>query len=123
MISRRRFSALCAAIAFLALLGCGGGPAPAMGDLVTVTGGVTVGGSPMKSGTIHLKATAAGGRDELAVVADGKYTLTAFAGNYKVAFDIEAAKSNVPAKYRAFATTDKQLDVKSRDATQDFDLR
>lgn len=94
-----------------------------MGDLVTITGSVTVGGSPMKSGTIHLKATDAGGRDELGVVKDGKYTLTAFAGNYKVAFDVEAAKSSVPAKYRAFATTDKQMDVKGRDATQDFDLR
>ncbi len=123
MISRRLFSALCAAVALLVPLGCGGGPAPAMGDLITVTGGVTVGGSPMKSGTIHLKATAAGGRDELAVVTDGKYTLTAFAGNYKVAFDVEAAKSSVPAKYRAYTTTDKLMDVKSSNMTQDFDLR
>ncbi len=123
MISRRPFSALCAAIALLAPLGCGGGAAPAMGDLVTITGSVTVGGAPMKSGTIHLKANGTAGRDELAVVTDGKYTLTAFAGNYKVAFDVDAARSSVPAKYRAFATTDKQLDVKSSDATQDFDLR
>ena len=123
MISRRRFSAFCAAIVLLAPLGCGGGAAPAMGTLVTISGSVTVGGSPLKSGTIHLKTTATGGRDELAVVTDGKYTLTAFAGNYKVAFDVDAARSSVPAKYRAFATTDKLLDVKSTDATLDFDLR
>ena len=123
MISRCRFSAFCAAIALLAQLGCGGGAAPAMGTLVTISGSVTVGGSPLKSGTIHLKATDATGRDELGVVTDGKYTLTAFAGNYKVAFDVEAARSSVPAKYRAFATTDKQLDVKSSDVIQDFDLR
>ena len=72
-----------------------------MGDLVTITGNVTVGGSPMKSGTIHFKATAAGGRDELAVVTDGKYTLTAFNYNHSIS-------STYP--YRAILICDNSID-------------
>jgi hypothetical protein len=123
LLSIRKSLAFPFAGVLLLLLGCGTSPAPVVGDICDVTGTVTTAsGGPMKVGTIHFKNDG-GGRDELCVVNDGKFALKMFAGNYKVAFDVDEPRSAVPAKFRSYATSGKTAEVKSGSDDLQFQLK
>ena len=52
-----------------------------------------------------------------------KFALKMFAGNYKVAFDVDEPRSAVPAKFRSYATSGKTAEVKSGSGDLQFQLK
>lgn len=108
-----RSVSLIALFSSLFLVGCGASVAPALGEYVDVKGTVEVNGKPVKASTIYFKKDGEAGRDEFVDVKDGAFALKMFLGKYKVAFDTETKRINVPAKYTKYNTTDLTLEVKS----------
>ena len=109
--------------AVLYLTGCDSSPAPAIGQYVDVQGTVTVQGKPLKSAMIYFEPDGPGGRDQFADVKDGNFSTKLFVAKYKVAFDMESRKPNVPSKYTKFASSQLSFEVISGMTPATFDLK
>ena len=46
-----------------------------------------------------------------------------FKGKYRVAFDVEEARSSVPAKFRSYSTSDANAEIKSSGNDLQFQLK
>ena len=119
-------------LAALALSGFACGPAnvPAGFEFVDVTGTVTMAdGKPLKSGTITFEPSEAGkGREDVAGIADGKFTTKMAAGTYKVAIDKKTdegvgGRSLVPARFQKFETSTFTAVVKGGMAPLVYELK
>lgn len=128
----RTFLRSAVAVVCASLLGCGSGGehVPAGMEFVDVTGTVaTADGKPLKAGTIHFAPAEAGaGREEMCVVADGKFNLKMAVGKYKVGFNMRAedggaVRSTLPAKYSKFETSQLDADISKSNATLTFTLK
>ena len=114
----RLFLSAFATVALCALTGCGSSTVGTANTYVDVVGTVTLpDGQPLKRGMIYFEPEVPEkGRDDQAVVADGKFTAKLAVAQYKVAFDTQGGTSTVPAKYRKFGTV-LTVDIKGGDVT------
>lgn len=120
------------AFAPLAFSGCGSGGehVPTAQNFLDVSGTVTApDGKPLKAGTIHFGVAETGkGRDEIAVVTDGKFTLKMAAAKYKVGFNMKndeggGVRSTLPSKYTKYETSNLAAEVKTGMDALKFDLK
>ena len=114
----RLFLSAFAAAGLCALAGCGSSTVGTANTYVDVVGTVTLpDGQPLKRGMIYFEPEVPDkGRDDQAVVTDGKFTSKLAVAKYKVAFDTQGGTSTVPAKYRKFGP-DLTVDIKGGDVT------
>ena len=103
--------------------GCGSSTAPAMGQYVDVQGTVSVNGKPIKKAVIYFDPDGPGGRDQFADVQNGKFSTKLFVAKYKVAFDVETKRPNVPSKYTKFASSHLEFEVRSGMPPAMFELK
>ncbi len=124
MFSVRYFPSLSILAVMIFSVGCGTSTAPAMGEYIEVSGTVTLAdGSPMKTGTIHFEPEGTEGREGFSKVNNGAFTTKLFAAKYKVAFDVDAPRTAVPAKFTKFPTANKTAEVKSDMTPLQFQLK
>jgi hypothetical protein len=116
----------------LTVMGCGSGGehVPSGLNFIDVTGTVNgPDGKPLKSGSVHFgPLDPKSGRDELAGIVDGKFTLKMATGNYRVAFNMKnedgvAPRSNIPAKYTKYDSSNLTTEIKSGMSPLAYDLK
>jgi hypothetical protein len=100
----RPISSLLLALSVFGVLGCGG---KSGAETVTVTGEVTMDGTPIPTGDIIFRADNGKGRGYAGKITDGKYELKSATGKLRV--EIRASRSKAGAKPKALASGEEGM--------------